>query len=420
MLSVEEARARVFSYLNVLAGEERPLLEAVGQVLSEDLRAEFDVPPVANSAMDGYAVRREDTAGASRGAPVELPVRGTVTAGEMPRAPLAPGTAVRIMTGAPVPEGATAVVPFEDTDEVERREAGRGLDTIGICVEARPDANVRFAGEDVREGTVVLAKGRVLKPADIGVAASMGLTHVPVVRRPVVAIVSTGNEIVAPGEPLPPGKIYDSNAYSLAAAVAECGGVPEVLGTARDTVESLNEMIDRALGADLVLTSAGVSRGDYDVVKDVLAERGHIALHTVRIQPARPLAFGAFRGPGGRDVPHLGLPGNPVAVMVAFELFARPAINLMMGKPPLDRRTVQATLDDPIRNRDARRVFARVVVYRDGAGGYRARLAGSQGSGVLTTMADANGLAICPEDVPGLKAGEVATVHMLEWLPDDA
>jgi molybdopterin biosynthesis enzyme len=191
------------------------------------------------------------------------------------------------------------------------------------------------------------------------------------------------------------------------------------VGTALDTMESLNRTLDRALDADMVVTSAGVSKGDYDVVKNALVQRGHIALSLVRMRPAKPLAFGTLRAPDGRDVPHLGLPGNPVSTVVAFELFARPAICLMMGKPASDKPTIQATLDDRIVNSDGRRVFARVVAYRDGdGGGYRARLAGSQGSGVLTTMAEANGLAVCPEGIAALEPGDIAAVQMLDW-PDD-
>jgi len=418
MLSVEEARERILSYFRVLPVEECPLLEALGQVLAGDLKATFDIPPFANSAMDGYAVRAADTEKASADNPAELPVIGKVAAGEMPGETVKPGTAVRIMTGAPVPEGADAVVPFEDTDELDRRSAGGDLETIGIRVPSRVNDNIRSAGEDVRRGSVVLEKGTVLRPGEIGVAASLGLDRVSVVRRPVVAIVSTGDELLDPGEPPEPSKIYNSNAYSLAACVARYGGIPRLVGTAKDTVESLNEMLDRALNCDMVLTSAGVSKGDYDVVKDVLAERGQIALWSVRMKPAKPLAFGTLGAPDGRNVPQLGLPGNPVSVLVAFEQFARPAINLMMGKKVRDKPVLRATMDDRIRNTDGRRVFARVVVYGSEDGGYRARLTGGQGSGILTSMAQANGLAICPEDAPAVQAGEVATVQMLDW-PDD-
>ncbi|NQU96976.1 MAG: molybdopterin molybdotransferase MoeA, partial [Chloroflexi bacterium] len=418
MLSVEEARERILSYFSVLPAEECPLVEALGQVLAEDLRPAFDIPPLANSAMDGYAVRAADTSEASEENPVELAVIGKVAAGEMPGERVRPGTAVRIMTGAPVPDGADAVVPFEDTDELDRQKAGLDLEMIGIRAPSRVNGNIRAAGEDARRGTVVLEKGTTLRPGEIGVAASLGLERVSVFRRPVVAIVSTGDELLDPGEPPEPGKIYNSNAYSLAASVVRYGGIPRLIGTARDTVESLNEMLDRALDCDMVLTSAGVSKGDYDVVKDVLAARGRIALWSVRMKPAKPLAFGTLGAPDGRNVPHLGLPGNPVSVLVAFEQFERPAISLMMGKKVRDKPVLRATMDDAIRNTDGRRVFARVTVYGSEENGYRAKLTGGQGSGILTSMAQADGLAICPEDVLAVNAGEIATVQMLDW-PDD-
>lgn len=415
MLSVEEALERILAYFSVLPAEECLLLDAVGQVLDEDVVAAFDIPPLANSAMDGYAVRSQDVVPASGESPVRLKVVGAVAAGEVSDRVVAPGETLRIMTGAPVPEGADAVVAFEDTDETERRESGGSAAEIGIGMAAEAGENVRPAGEDVGRGTVVLSRGTVLRPAELGVAASLGLTTVRVIRRPVVAIVATGDELLEPGEPRASGKIYNANNYSVAASVRRQGGIAKILGTARDTVESVESLLDEALDSDLVITSAGVSRGDYDLVKDVLAKKGQIALWSVRMRPAKPLAFGALdrEGDGGR-VPHLGLPGNPVSAMVAFEQFARPAIRKMMGKALLPRPTVQAILDDGIENFDGRRVYARVVVYRDGET-YRARLTGNQSSGVLTSMALANGLAICPHDRARLNAGETATVQMLDW-----
>ncbi len=425
MLSVEEARERILSYFSVLDVQQAQLLDAMGQVLAEDLVAEFDIPSLANSAMDGYAVRAADVAGASGGSPVELRVTGKVAAGELPDVPVREGTAIRIMTGAPVPEGADAVVAFEDTDELDRRGGGGGESAIGICIDAYVGDNVRPPGEDARAGDVILKRGSVMRPGEIGVAASLGLTAVPVHRRPEVAIVATGDELIEPGEPHRPGFVYNSNTFSVAASVARYGGIPRIIGIARDTVESLNEALSDALAsADMIITSAGVSKGDYDVVKDVLGQRGEIALWSVRMRPAKPLAFGVlFAGDGGdgsdgRPVPHLGLPGNPVSAMVAFEQFARPAIRLMLGLPVLDKPTIQAVLDDAVVNHDGRRVYARVVVYVGEDGEYRARSTGSQSSNVLTSMVAANGLAICPEDVAQMDPGEMVTVQMLDW-PDD-
>lgn len=418
MLSVEEARERILSYFEKLPAVETPLVAVLGQVLAEDLVAPFDIPPLANSAMDGYAVIAADTEGASRKTPVELPVIGVIAAGQLPERPLASGTVIRIMTGAAVPENADAVVPFEDTDELERQKSGGPTNEISIHTEARPGDNIRDAGEDIQGGTTVFGEGLILRAGEIGVIASLGRATVRVVRRPVVAIISTGDELLQPGEEYQPGKIYNSNAYSVAAMVTRYGGVPKIMGIARDTVESLEAALEGAMDADLVVTSAGVSRGDYDVVKDVLSSKGEIALWSVRMRPAKPLAFGVLKRKDGTGVPHLGLPGNPVSAMVAFEQFGRPALRLMMGKALAEKPSIEAVMDDPIHNYDGRRVYARVHAYRNDEGVYHARLAGNQSSGVLSSMAQANGLAICPDDIAMIDAGEIARVEMLDW-PDD-
>ena len=415
MLSVEEALERILSHISKLEPVDTPLLESRGRVLDEDLVARFDIPPLANSAMDGYAVRSADVASASDTQPAVLPVAGAVAAGELPDRPVPPGGAIRIMTGAPIPDEADAVVPFEDTDESERRRDGKPLDTIAVRIEALAGDNVRPAGEDIEAGEVVLKRGTVMRPAEIGVAASLGRNSVLTTRRPAVAIISTGNELISPGAPHQPGKIYNSNAFSIAAMVEHYGGIPRIMGVARDTVESLNEILDASIDSDMIVTSAGVSKGDYDVVKDVLAQRGAITLWSVRMRPAKPLAFGTLDGPNGRKVPHLGLPGNPVSAMVAFEQFGRPALHVMLGIPLSPKPTVEAVLDDPVYNHDGRRVYARVLVYKTESGGYRARTTGNQSSGVLTSMAAANGLAICPDDVPVIPAGQKVTVEMIDW-----
>ena len=328
-----------------------------------------------------------------------------------------PGAAIRIMTGAPIPDGADAVVPFEDTDEVERRASGRTLSEIGIREEVPPTANVRPAGQDIRAGERVLESGTVLRSAEIGVLAALGRSRVRVIRRPVAAILATGDELVDVGEELHAGSIYDVNSYSLSVAVQRAGGVPKLLGIARDNLDDLDAKLQTGLEADILLTSAGVSKGDYDIVKDVLARRGEIELWSVRMRPAKPLAFGVLDGPGGRRVPHLGLPGNPVSALVGFEQIGRPAILKMMGKTRLARPTLRATLEEPIHNFDGRRVYARAIVTRkDGA--YYARLTGHQNSNILTSMARANGLAVCPEDVAVKEAGEEVEVQMVDW-PED-
>lgn len=415
MISVEEALERILSYVPLLEQQETPILDALGQVVAEDVVSDLDIPPLDNTAMDGYAVRAADTAGASDSAPVSLQVVGELAAGYLFDGEVAPGTAVRIMTGAPMPRGADAVVPFEETDEPSGRAFGafaKSREVVGVLKAAAPGANIRRAAEDLARGQTILTRGTVLHPAQIGVLASLGKATVRVHRRPVVAILSTGDEVREPGEPLRPGQIYDSNAYSISAMVRANGGVPKRLGIAKDTVEALTEKLRGGLGADMLVTSAGVSRGDYDVVKDVLAKEGEVDFWTVRMRPGKPLAFGSFAS-GGRRVPHIGLPGNPVSSMVSFELFGRPAIYRMLGRDDWQRRTVRAVAEEAIENSDARRVYARAIVSeRDGR--YYAALTGPQGSGILTSMAVANAFAVVPEDVPGVGAGEEVDCMLLD------
>ena len=415
MISVEEALERILAHVQVLPAVETPLLESLGQVLAAPVRADFDVPPLDNAAMDGYAVRAADTQGASRERPLVLRVIGDLAAGYTTTKTVEPGTAIRIMTGAPLPAGADAVVQFEDTDEGAQGKseiAGKHRVQVEVYKEAKPRLNVRDAGEDIKAGEVVMAAGTTLRPAEIGVLASLGRATVSVHRRPRVAILSTGDELVAVGEPLAPGKIYNSNSYSMAAQVIKYGGVPVLLGIARDRKDDLVDKVRQAMEADLLLTSGGVSMGDFDVVKDVLAAEGEVTFWRVRMKPGKPLAFGHIGG-----VPHLGLPGNPVSSMVTFEMFARPAILKMLGKTNWRKPTLEATLLDGARNSDLRRVFLRArVEKRDGT--YVASLTGPQGSGILTSMAFANALAIIPEDVPAVRPGDRVQVLMLDW-PED-
>ena len=414
MLSVEEAMDKVLALTPVLEAEDVPLLEAQGQVLAEDAVATFDIPPLDNSAMDGYAVRHADIEGATPQRSKLLRVTGYVAAGQIPRTTVSEGTAVRIMTGAPIPPGADTIVPFEETDEVERSAAGRPIDEVMVRKGVPRGEFVRRAAEDVAKGDATLVKGAVLRASEIGVLASLGYGSVKVVRRPVIAVLATGDELLEPGQEPEAGKIYNSNSYSIAALVKRYGGVPRVLGIARDNMNSMGEALERGLEADMLMTSAGVSKGDYDMVKDVLAEHGEIAFWSVRMRPAKPLAFGTLRGLGGRKVPHLGLPGNPASAMVAFEQLGRPAVLKMMGRTNLEKPAVEAVLEDPIINYDGRRVYARAIVRKINQT-YYARLTGPQGSNILTSMARANGLAICPEDLEVMEKGRVVQVQMLDW-----
>ena len=417
MLSVEEALERILRHFTPLEARRAPLLEAIGQVLAEDALATHDIPPLDNSAMDGYALQAADVHGASADTPVTLNVAGVVAAGELPNVAVTPGKAVRIMTGAPVPDGADAVVPFEDTDEMQRRADGTPLTEIAIRYQVSVGDDIRPAGQDVRKGDRVLQAGTMLRPSEIGVLASLGYDSVSVFRRPVVAILATGNELLEPGDPYQPGMIYNSNTYSIAASVLRYGGLPKLIGIARDNLDSMNASLQDGLDSDMLVTSAGVSKGDYDMVKDVLAQHGEIDFWSVRMRPAKPLAFGVLNAGENRKVPLLGLPGNPVSALVAFEQFGRAAIRRMLGKPDAPKPTITAVLDDPIHNTDSRRVYARAVIRLEN-GVYRASLTGDQGSNLLTSMARANGLAICPEDIPVKQAGETVQVQMLDWTEE--
>ena len=414
MLSVEQAYARVIASFHILEPEEKPLLESMGQILAEDIDSPIALPPLANSGMDGYAVLQADISGASKENPSNLEVIGVVAAGQMPDKTVIAGTAVRIMTGAPVPDGADTVIPFEETDEVDRKRAGKPLDQVAIFADMPFGCNVRPAGEDVSAGQLVLEKGTVIRAAEVGVIASLGMDKVKVIRRPIVAVLATGDELETTGTPLSGGKIYDSNSFSVAASVVASGGIPRILGIARDNLADLNAKLEAAAGSDLVVTSAGVSKGDYDIVKDVLNERGEMNFWSVRMRPAKPLAFGHLNDSGGKDIPLLGLPGNPVSAMVAFEMFARPAIRTMLGRKTTSRPMVEGVLTAAIRNDDGRRVYARVEVELKG-GKYQATPTGPQGSNILTSMSRANGLAICPEDEPRKDAGDLVQIIMLDW-----
>ncbi len=413
MLEVEEAFARILAHFAPLDSVELPVLDCLGLILAEDITSPLDLPPLANSAMDGYAVLHSDIAGAGE-TPPTLSVISAVAAGQVSEDTVAEGKAIRIMTGAPVPNGADTVVPFEETDEIDRRRRGEPLDEIVIHKALPLGSNVRPAGEDVSAGELVLPAGTIVRAAEAGVMASLGLSTARVIRRPVVAVLSTGDELTPAGESLTPGHIYDSNSSSVAAAVIAAGGIPRIIGIARDTLEDLHRCIDEAADADLLVTSAGVSKGDYDMVKDVLEQRGDMNFWSVRMRPAKPLAFGLLHGEHGRPLPLLGLPGNPVSALLAFEMFGRPAVRRMLGRDLLARPTVEGVLTGPIFNSDGRRVYARVEVERrDGT--WFASPTGPQGSNILTSLSRANGLAICPADLPRKEAGQAVKIIMLDW-----
>lgn len=411
LLSVDEVRERVLAAVRPLPAVRVPLLDALGLVLAQPVFAGHDVPPFTNSAMDGYAVRAADTTGASYHRPVTLAVIAEIPAGSCPAVSIGPGQAARIMTGAVLPKGADAVVRFEETDEWDASgssaSAGKRAE-VRVFRPAKPSENVRLAGEDIKAGQEVLPAGTVLRPACIGLLASLNQRWVTVHRRPRVAILATGNEVIDLGPELLPGQIRNSNNYTLAALVKQCGGEPVLLGVVRDEPDEIRLRLRSARGVDLILTSGGVSIGDYDLVKHVLQAEGRVELWQVRIKPGKPMAFGWIGG-----VPMLGLPGNPVAAYVAFLQFGRPAILKMLGYQDWTLPTVRARLLAPCENRGQRRHFVRVHVERQGEE-YVARPVGEQGSGILSSVAQANGLAVIPEQWNEAPAGAFVDVQLLD------
>lgn len=401
MVSVEEARNKILEAIAPLGLEKVGILEALGRVIGEDVFARRSIPPRDNSAMDGYALRAADTRGGSADSPVRLEVIEEIPAGAVPQMRIGPGQASRIMTGAPLPEGADAVIRMEET----RKEGNR----VALFTEVPQGQDIRFAGEDVREGELVIPRGGIIRPAEVGMLASLGRAFIFVHQRPLVAIVATGDELVDIDEPPSPWKIVSSNSYSLAALVRECGAIPLQIGIARDCREDLLVKFRAAMRADLIVSSGGVSVGDYDLVKDILQEVGNrMQFWKVAMKPGRPLAFGSLG-----SVPAVGLPGNPVSSMVSFEQFLRPAILKMAGHTQLFRRTVQARLGEEIAKKRGIRHFIRARIAHDGEG-YTVMTTGEQGSGILKSMVWANGLILFPEEATLLKAGETVTVQLID------
>ena len=386
MISVEEALDRILSRVSVLGDERVPLTRALGRVLAEDVDSPLDMPPWPASSMDGYALLSRDTQGAAADAPARLAVAGRVPAGGMAERPLRPGETFRIFTGAPLPEDADAIIPQEDV----RLEGG----TLLVPRPVPRGDFVRPRGEDMRRGDRVLDRVRVLSAADVGLLATVGRSPVSVIRRPRVGILSTGDELVDLGTPVGPGQIPNSNSYSLIAQVLEAGAVPVGLGIAGDRLAEIEARFRWGLGCDILISSAGVSVGEHDFVKDALARLGaeqHLWL--VDMRPGKPIAFSTIPQDGKGAVAAFALPGNPVSAMVTFELFVRPAILRMAGHGRLHRPIVTARAQEAIRNPDRRRGYLRVTLTPTDDG-YRARLTGTQSSGVLCSMVAADGLAI--------------------------
>jgi molybdopterin molybdotransferase len=395
MIAVAEARARILADMTSAApAETLPVSRGLGRVLARDVTAPFDVPLADNSAVDGYAVRAADLVASGR---ARLRVVADLPAGAIYANAIGPGEALRIMTGASMPRGTDTVVPQELAasagEWVELRAVERG-------------ANVRARGEDVQAGAIVLRAGTVLRPQDLGLIASLGHGDVQIHRRPRVALISTGDEVVEPGQPRRPGQIYDANRFSLGGMIQAAGADPIDLGIVPDIRERLREhLLEAARVANVVLTSGGVSVGDYDHVKEVLGEIGSIDFWQVAMQPGRPLAVGRIA-----STPFFGLPGNPVASVLCFHLFVRPALWKLGGRTRLDPECITATTVEPMQKKAGRREFKRGVLRFTDAG-YEVSTTGPQGSGILSSMVVANCLIILEEDRGDVGVGERVLVE---------
>ena len=400
-MSADDALARILSGVPALPAVSVPLLDALGLVLAEDVSADRDVPPFRNSAMDGYAVRADDVARA----PAQLRVVGEVAAGGFPDRAIGRGEAMRIMTGAPMPDGADTVVRVEDTDNRS--------DVVTITAATPKGLSVRQAGEDLRKGETILTSGTVVRAAEIGLLASVGKAMVRVFKRARVAVLSTGDEIVDVNAPIARGQIRDANRYSLASAIRAAGAEPWVRGIVRDTPDALRAALREAMSADVIVTSGGVSVGDHDHLKPVLSELGTIDFWAIAIRPGRPLAFGELKD-GERRVPIFGLPGNTVSALLTFEIFVRPALLRMQGREHVSRPRTTARLLEPIEKIPSLRFFARGI-HDPGAG--TVRLTGPQGSGILRSMSLANCLIDLPVGRDRYEAGETVDVILTE-LPE--
>lgn len=399
MLSYDDALARILEQVCPGPVVETPLADAPGRVLARDLVSPLALPPFANSAMDGFALRWADVRGAGEARPVAVPLAGTVAAGSLQVPALPPGQAMRIMTGAPLPPGADTVVPIEDASADggsvrvrEAREQGR---------------YVRAAGSDMQPGDLLAARGSVLRAAHVAVAAAVGLPFLPTHARPRVAIVSTGDELAEPGEALLPGQIFNSNGYALAAQVAEAGGMVVHRALAGDSPQALRDALEACPAVDVIITSGGVSVGEFDYVKAVVAERGQVDFWRAAIRPGKPVAFGRWGG-----AVFFGLPGNPVSSLVTFELFVRPALRRILGAPQVSRTTVQAVLTQDAGHEPGRRSFLRGRVERV-QGQWQATPGTRQGSHQLSGLPDANALLVIPEDAAHVPAGALVSALLL-------
>lgn len=401
MISVEKALKIILANSRLLELEKVSILDARARVIGEDIFATRNIPLADNSAMDGYAVRYTDTKSVSKTKPLQLQVIEEIPAGKIPQRKLKKGEASRIMTRAIIPPGADAVVRQEGTQKIGRE--------VKIYAAVKKGQDIRFSGEDVKKGELVISRGSIIGPAQIGMLASLGRTLVSVYQKPHVAIMATGNELVDIKSDPTPGKIVNSNSYALAAQVLECGGIPLVMGITKDKKSALQKKFKAALQADLIISSGGVSVGDYDLVKDVMAEMGNtMRFWQVAMRPGKPLAFGAIQG-----IPLFGLPGNPVSAMVSFEQFVRPYLLKIQGHKKIFRQTIKALSSQKIEKQAGVKHFIRAVVKKE-KNQYIATITGDQGSGILKSMVVANAFIVLKDNENKINKGDPVTVQLLD------
>ncbi len=405
MVSVDDARDRILSRIQPLAAIDLPLQDALGCVLAADVTADRDIPAFASSAMDGFAVRSGDVVSATPDAPARLRAVGRALIGQRPNSTVGGGEAIRIATGAPIPAGADCVAPIE-----ECRAEG---DSVDVLAPIPMGKHIRPAAEDVRVGETLVPAGRRIGAPELGMLAAAGYARVPTYPRPRVVVISTGNELVEPGQPTDFGQIYDSNSYTLVGALKEVGCVVYTGGIIKDDVEQLKEaVLSHMAQADAFISTGGVSVGDHDVVKAAFFRRGDIDFYRVAMQPGMPQGFGFIEGK-----PFFGLPGNPVSVFVSFEIFIRPTLMKMMARGQLFRPQVSARTEEEITGPRDKTVFARVLVRRT-KDGWIASPTGGRGSNLLATVVRANGLAIIPPGVERVAAGGLVDVMVFRSLED--
>lgn len=408
-MSVDEAQKKIISVFEPLGIEKISIEKAIRRVLAQSVFSEINLPLFPNSSMDGFAVRSLDLEGVSREYPTQLEVVDDIPAGKVSKVIVKSGQASRIMTGAPLPQGADSVIPVEDTDQFQHGRQSQILPSrVKVFRSVQSGDYVRQKGEDIRSGECVLPQGKRIRPQEVGLLAMLGMSDIPVFKRPRVAIISTGDELVPINKALEPGQIYDSNTYSLSAQVLRDGGEPFNLGIASDRESAVIEVLEKTTSSrvDLILSTAGVSVGAFDVVKSVVERFGRIEFWRVNMRPGKPVTFGHYQ-----NIPFVGLPGNPVSAYVSYEIFVRPSVYRLSGMETFEHLRMPVRLLDPVES-DGRESYLRAIVKRQ-TGNWTAQLTGHQGSGNLWSLVQANALLVLPSGVKSLPSGSIIDALLL-------